>query len=762
MKKWITFLLNVSLFMFGTNVLFAQLQTNMYYRGEMNAWGATAMTYRALGTPNWIVTILSDGDDSESEFKFANTTDWSDKDWSRGDVITLNSLTTFYQPNGGNGKFNETNTYYYTFTIKDVSSGNSTGYVMETSAVPVTIDAVSQLPLAANVSDNDDVIVTITTNATPCTEEHVFVRYSTDNWATSSVVEASFTGTTGTATIPAQSAETNVSYYIFSTTVSSPSSDYDLMTINYNNNGGSNYSYTVKYGTTADGTWNNTSTWRSGTVPASNNDVVINHAVTVTNSVSSPAECTDLIINSGTLTINVNCGLTVYGDFTNNGIAGNILIKSDNTGNGSLIIEGTVSGDVTVKRYIAAFSSNNDGWHEIGCPVTSFSVANTDWDPTYTGTNNDLYYYDESTDTWMNYRTSTFDFTPQKGYLVANDADITHSFTGTLNNSDISFSNLSYNSSKGNGWHLLGNPFPCAIKWNDGNWSLNNVVGTAKIWDYASNPGNYSDLSANGIIPSTNGFFVQVNSATNSFTIPTASRTHNTTNNYKDFKETKNLLQIKITNNKNVYTDICKVGFKADATYDMDIKYDSHKLFGLSEAPQLWTMSKDELYSTNYLPFDEKEIDVPLNFKAGIDASYVFTVTGQETFNTSGDIYLEDTFTGTIINLKQQSDYKFTALQNDETNRFVLHFYNVTATPEIQSDNSTLIYAYNNSVILKSNKNTLNGTIEMVNLLGQIVYKKSVSGTKFISIRPSLHNGIYIARYKSNNGFVQSEKIILK
>ena len=295
-----------------------------------------------------------------------------------------------------------------------------------------------------------------------------------------------------------------------------------------------------------DNNWSTTSNWETPSLPTDTTLVVIPQASLIT--VDGAAEVFDLSVKQGaTVTVSENHSLTVNGGLFNNAGAAGLIINSSSTGNGSLIIEGTVSGDVTVKRYIAAFSSNNDGWHEIGCPVTSFSVANTDWDPTYTGTNNDLYYYDESTDTWMNYRTSTFDFTPQKRYLVANDADITHSFTGTLNNSDISFSNLSYNSSKGNGWHLLGNPFPCAIKWNDGNWSLNNVVGTAKIWDYASNPGNYSDLSANGIIPSTNGFFVQVNSATNSFTIPTASRTHNTTNNYKDFKETKNLLQIKIT-----------------------------------------------------------------------------------------------------------------------------------------------------------------------------------------------------------------------
>lgn len=77
--------------------------------------------------------------------------------------------------------------------------------------------------------------------------ELVYVRYAINgNWANSSNALVSFTGAAGTATIPMQAAATSVSYYVFSTTVSNPAAaNVDMSSIRFNNNGGSNYSYTV-------------------------------------------------------------------------------------------------------------------------------------------------------------------------------------------------------------------------------------------------------------------------------------------------------------------------------------------------------------------------------------------------------------------------------------------------------------------------------------------------------------------------------------
>ncbi|HIE11459.1 MAG TPA: hypothetical protein EYP62_07580, partial [Kiritimatiellae bacterium] len=47
--------------------------SELYYRGEFNSWGTTAM---ALSGGVWRVTIQAPSDDSQSEFKLA-ASDWS-------------------------------------------------------------------------------------------------------------------------------------------------------------------------------------------------------------------------------------------------------------------------------------------------------------------------------------------------------------------------------------------------------------------------------------------------------------------------------------------------------------------------------------------------------------------------------------------------------------------------------------------------------------------------------------------------------------
>lgn len=72
MKKFV--MLFILLFMY--NIVFSQDNPNMYYRGDMNSWGSTALSYDS-DDDVWKVNIQSDDDDSDSQYKFDATTDWS-------------------------------------------------------------------------------------------------------------------------------------------------------------------------------------------------------------------------------------------------------------------------------------------------------------------------------------------------------------------------------------------------------------------------------------------------------------------------------------------------------------------------------------------------------------------------------------------------------------------------------------------------------------------------------------------------------------
>ncbi len=468
------------------------------------------------------------------------------------------------------------------------------------------------------------------------------------------------------------------------------------------------------------------------------------------------------ILSGGTLTIDVNGALTLDGSLVNRGTSSNVLINSDATGNGSLIYS-SGSPDATVQRYFAGYTGSSDGWHTIGSPV-DMTVSSSDFVPGTSSPNlDDLYYWDESSNEWKNYKASAFNFTRGQGYLVAYETTATKNFTGTLSSADITYTNMSYTTSSGRkGFHLLGNPYSSAILWNNGGWTFTNVGTVCSVWDESG--GSYVNPANGDPIPSTNGFFVEVSGGTNTLTIPASSRSHNTANNYKSTSSNQsNTLSIKVTSNANTLFNKIRIGFNAEATPEWDLKYDAHKLFGLETAPDIWTVSNDENFSVNTLPFNSEPISVPLYFKPGVDGEYQLDFTNIDSFNANSDIMLEDLFAEKSIDLKQNPEYSFTANKGDAQNRFVLHFYNVTSTPEITPvNNLALIYTSLNSIIIKSLENNLNGTVSVIDMLGQTVYSNRVEGSNFIAIKNSFKSGIYIIRYQQYDGTTQTDKVILR
>ena len=158
---------------------------------------------------------------------------------------------------------------YYTFNVENVAAPlNAYMAVLETNYNPVNILTVSNTTPA---NATNAVLVTATTNAAPSSGEHIYVRYSTDiNFVTSSAIsEFTFGGTTGKALIPCQVAGP-VYYYVFSSnnTLAQVTADvvtngrvaYDMLTLNLNNNGGLNYTYTQGAGTNFDGVYSVPST----------------------------------------------------------------------------------------------------------------------------------------------------------------------------------------------------------------------------------------------------------------------------------------------------------------------------------------------------------------------------------------------------------------------------------------------------------------------------------------------------------------------
>jgi trimeric autotransporter adhesin len=269
--------------------------------------------------------------------------------------------------------------YYYTYNImKGTSYASQRMSILETSYNPVVISSVTQA-----AGTNGSRTITITTAATPNAAENIFVRYSTNSYAASTIVQATGSGTTWTATIPWQNA--TVSFYAYSSNRSKTSIDsdvaslstqevHDLSTLNLNNNSGTNYSWTpaavsgavVVFSTGGTGSAGvgytsltnaagaflalNGGTAHTGTV-----NVYITADVTTeagTNTLNSSAAWSAMTINpigARTVSGNIIAGSPLF-NFVG---ADNVTIDGLNTGGNSLILSNTTvsatSGTSTIR-----------------------------------------------------------------------------------------------------------------------------------------------------------------------------------------------------------------------------------------------------------------------------------------------------------------------------------------------------------------------------------------------------------------------------
>lgn len=180
------------------------------------------------GTHNWLFT------------SGPSASPWANK-WA-GVTVQMNTLQNYTFNNGPDNSVTLTNDKWYTVNWEDKGYMNSRAIFMETSAQPVQLMAVS---VPSGIVAGQSATVDVVLSAAPSAGELIYLRYSSNAWASSSLVAVQTSGSMGTAIIPPQPEGSTVRYYVFSTTVANPTNDFDLYSIRVNNNNGLNYSYTV-------------------------------------------------------------------------------------------------------------------------------------------------------------------------------------------------------------------------------------------------------------------------------------------------------------------------------------------------------------------------------------------------------------------------------------------------------------------------------------------------------------------------------------
>ncbi|MHC1776468.1 MAG: T9SS type A sorting domain-containing protein [Lentimicrobium sp.] len=488
-----------------------------------------------------------------------------------------------------------------------------------------------------------------------------------------------------------------------------------------------------------DGDWNSI-TWSPAGTPVAKDEVTIDHAVTL----AATADCHDLTINSGK-------SLTV-------------------ASGGSIITTGTVTGTVTVKRFLTKYNALDDEmFHLISSPVAEQAIR-TEFVTNTPTAGHDFYKFDEVNNLWVNTRATggvwntsfESDFVVGRGYLVAYPDDVTKTFTGTLNSAQIILT-CSKTTGKGEGWNLLGNPFPSAIDWN----LVTKGTGMDNALYYYDNASanylyyiHYDGVtigSGQQYVPAMQGFMAHASTHGATLTIPVAAKTHTGQNVF--YKSTNTVPgSIVLTVAANGHEDNAYIHFTSAASTAFDGAFDAYKLRSYSDVvPNLYTKGSDgsEL-AINGLPELEATTIIPVYFEAASEGEQTLTANLMSLPNAI--VYLEDTKLNSVYNLTANPVYNFTSANGDQPNRFNLKFGSVGIDNPTTGE-AVQVYAHSGMVYL--NGAPAGAEVRLADITGRVVKQVRIGGDSLTTMNVSnLPHGMYVVTIISGKELL-SRKIIL-
>ncbi|MGC8866529.1 MAG: hypothetical protein ACP5O2_12535 [Bacteroidales bacterium] len=467
--------------------------------------------------------------------------------------------------------------------------------------------------------------------------------------------------------------------------------------------------------------------WVDWTMPV--NTTVWEGTATITQGDNTAALFNNLnLLNSATLDIQANKYVTVQGNLDNTGSASNLIVRSG----ASLITQGTITGEGTLES-----STSTNAWKLVSPPVPGVT-ANL-------FLNQYLQSYNEATNSWSDIIDPNMALSVGKGYAAWS---VPVNYTGVFNTGDMSLSVTK----NGLGYNLVGNPYPSGLDiTNPNTWNLN--LGAGK-WVWNQNMLNYQ-TSVN-TIPPAQGFFVLA-SASGSFTLPNSARTHTSLPLVKNGES--NELRLYVEGNN--YADEAFVKLAQGSTNGFDFAYDVPKMYGWSDAPQMYTVIPSGEFtqlSWNVFPDISSNDVVPLHLKVGAETNYTLTASGMETF---GDVKI------TLVDLKQGSSqilnnnpvYSFTASPNDEPGRFLLLFANSTgiSNPELSGIN---IFTRERTIMVNMPQG-IQGDIVIYDMVGKELYRTNGRAGMLNQIPFQGATAWYLVKVITQQGAV-TEKVFIR
>jgi hypothetical protein len=295
----------------------------------------------------------------------------------------------------------------------------------------------------------------------------------------------------------------------------------------------------------------------------------------------------------------------VYGRITiDNGTLitnGLLTLTSDANYTGSIgpLTSGSVSGNVTVERFISTTTSLSNSWRYLGSPVLGRTLQDWNDDLFTTGfpgadfsyPNTNIFHYDETIsggkdDRWVGATSITNAIPVGKGFTVYSGGQaIKVDVTGTVNSGTFDFG-VSYSSHANpdeDGWNLVANPYPSPIDWDSPEWTKTNMSNAIYIWNPQA--GQFATyINGSGVnggssqISSSQAFWVKASAPGPSLVITENAKSSGNPTFFKSNADSKQ--EVLITLEGSSYRDEMIIKQVEGASLDFMDGYDAIKLPG--------------------------------------------------------------------------------------------------------------------------------------------------------------------------------------
>ena len=507
--------------------------------------------------------------------------------------------------------------------------------------------------------------------------------------------------------------------------------------------------------------------------------------------ISFLAKAQDITVASGkSFTVEKTGSVTMSGNFSN---SGTFTLNSDSDEFSSIIIGGTVTGNISYNRYVNSVGTNE--WDLIGAPVdgqsiSSFASANS----STLGTSSNIYAigsYDNATNTWTNYTTSTIgsagNFDRGRGYQMASVSVGTGilKFTGTpasTTQTQAIINNDAANAGTGKRWNLVANPFPSYIHGNTNADSSNNflTVNTDKLHDsyeaiygYDADGSGYTAYnntsSALNLAPGQAFMVASDNTSSDNISFTTDMRTIVGGDDLivADILEDTFELIIKLYEG-DTELDYTRFYFADGLSLGLDPGYDAGNFNqGASLMSRLVEEDEGVGLAINAMGLENvNDVVVPLEINRESGNSFRISI---DTFDiyAGTNVYLEDNQQGTMT-LLNELDFELTPENNlSGVGRFFIHLTETTFSIDNEVD-TNLLNAYKldrNNFIIVEGLTVQSGitNVKLYSLLGREILSTELNNsinTQTISTE-RIATGVYVIKLQSGNNLI-TKKLIIK